>query len=189
MFGDVEVCSTVRIIAENLDRNGLAPQRSIITHLLKDLLNMKASKDHGYFLAVTSLKSIGKGEVVNKSGEVLFDVEFNCRTFMPMKGEILQGVVHRTFRHGVLLRCGPVKYIFLSARKMPSYQYISEENPVFLNDELARIENNVVVRFSVLDVRWIEKMWDMRRDFMMLASLVGDSLGPISLCGSDELDL
>ncbi|KAJ6719483.1 DNA-DIRECTED RNA polymerase SUBUNIT 7-LIKE PROTEIN [Salix purpurea] len=165
MFGDVEVCSTVRIIAENLDRNGLAPQRSIITHLLKDLLSMKASKDHGYFLAVTNLKSIGKGE----SGE--------------------QGVVHRTFRHGVLLRCGPVKYIFLSARKMPSYQYISEENPVFLNDELARIENNVVVRFSVLDVRWIEKMWDMRRDFMMLASLVGDSLGPISLCGSDELDL
>jgi DNA-directed RNA polymerase-4/5 subunit 7 len=72
---------------------------------------------------------------------------------------------------------------------MPNYQYTSEENPVFLNDELARIENNVLVRFSVLDVRWIEKMWDMRRDFMMLASLVGDSLGPISLCGSDELDL
>lgn len=172
MFGEVEVCSTVRIIAENLDRNGLVPQRSIVTHLLKDLLSMKASKDHGYFLAVTNLKSIGKGEVVNKSGDVLFHVEFKCRTFMPMKGEILQGVVHRTFRHGVLLRCGPVKYIFLSARKMPNYQYTSEENPVFLNDELARIENNVLVRFSVLDVRWIEKMWDMRRDFMMLASLV-----------------
>ncbi|KAL3578085.1 hypothetical protein D5086_019589 [Populus alba] len=149
MFGEVEVCSTVRIIAENLDRNGLVPQRSIVTHLLKDLLSMKASKDHGYFLA---------------------------------------GVVHRTFRHGVLLRCGPVKYIFLSARKMPNYQYTSEENPVFLNDELARIENNVLVRFSVLDVRWIEKMWDMRRDFMMLASLVD---GMQALQGSflDDMDV
>ncbi|KAG6757392.1 hypothetical protein POTOM_037702 [Populus tomentosa] len=188
MFGEVEVCSTVRIIAENLDRNGLVSQRSIVTHLLKDLLSMKASKDHGYFLAVTNLKSIGKGEVVNKSGDVLFNVEFKCRTFMPMKGEILQGVVHRTFRHGVLLRCGPVKYIFLSARKMPNYQYTSEENPVFLNDELARIENNVLVRFSVLDVRWIEKMWDMRRDFMMLASLVD---GMQALQGSilDDMDV
>ncbi|CAK7327187.1 unnamed protein product [Dovyalis caffra] len=189
MFGEVEVCSNVRMVAEKLDRNGSVSQRSIITQLLKELLSTKASKDHGYFLAVTNLKSIGKGEVMNKTGDVLFCVVFNCRTFMPMKGEILLGVVHRTFRHGVLLRCGPVKYIFLSARKMPNYQYISEQNPAFLNDELARIENNVVVRFSVLDVRWIEKMWDMRRDFMMLASLVGDSLGPISSCGSGELDL
>lgn len=189
MFGEVEFFVTVTILADSLDRNGLIPQRSIITCLLKDLLSLKASKDHGYFLAVTNLKSIGRGEVVNNSGDVLFPVVFNCRTFMPMKGEILLGIVHHTCRHGVLLRCGPVKYCFLSARKMPNYNYISEENPVFLSDGLARIENGVVVRFSVLDVRWIEKRWDMRRDFMMLASLVGDSLGPISLCGSDELDL
>jgi DNA-directed RNA polymerase-4/5 subunit 7 len=68
MFCEVELLRDVAVLAENLDRNGLVSQRSIITHLLEDLLNEKASKDHGYFLAVTSLQSIGKGEVVDESG-------------------------------------------------------------------------------------------------------------------------
>lgn len=177
------------VLAKNLDKNGLVLQRFIITRVLEAFSRIKASKDHGYYLAVTNVKSIGKGEMVDESGNVLFPVVFKCRTFMPMKGEILQGVVHRISRNGVFLRCGPLKYAFLSVRKMPNYQYIHGENPLFLNDELARIENDVVVRFSVLDVRWVEKMEDMRRDFVMLASLEGDSLGPISLCGYDEMDL
>lgn len=41
----------------------------------------------------------------------------------------------------------------------------------------------------VLGVRWIEKRRLVKKEFVMLASLVGDSLGPISLSGSDELDL
>jgi DNA-directed RNA polymerase-4/5 subunit 7 len=67
MLCEVALLRDVAILAENLNKNGLVSQRSIITRLLEDLLNEKASKDHGYFLAVTSLKSIGKGEVVDES--------------------------------------------------------------------------------------------------------------------------
>jgi DNA-directed RNA polymerase-4/5 subunit 7 len=58
------------------------------------------------------------------SRDVFFPVVFNCRTFIPFKGEILQGVVHRIFRQGVFLRCGPINYAFISARKMPNYLLI-----------------------------------------------------------------
>ena len=189
MFCEVELLRDVAVLAENLDRNGVVSQRSIITRLLEDLVNEKSSKDHGYFLAVTSLKNIGNGEVVDESGDIFFPVVFNCRTFLPSTGEILQGVVHYIFSHGVFLRCGPIKYAFLSARKMPNYHYVAGENPVFLSDELAKIDNDIVVRFVVIGVRWIEKRRLVKKEFVMLASLVGDSLGPISLSGSDEMDL
>ncbi|PQP94109.1 DNA-directed RNA polymerase V subunit 7-like isoform X2 [Prunus yedoensis var. nudiflora] len=107
--------------------------------------------------------------------------------FLPHKGDILEGVVHHVYRLGVFLRCGPVKYVFLSARKMPNYRYVVGEKPVFLHDDLARIEKDVVVRFEVLGVRWIERREDITKEFMMLASLQGDMLGPVT--GPDGLDL
>ena len=72
---------------------------------------------------------------------------------------------------------------------MPGYQYVSGENPLFRSDELAKIENGVVVCFKVLWVRWKERMGNVRKEFVMLASLEGDSLGPISSSESGELDL
>lgn len=194
MFSEVELLRDVPVLAKNFKSDKFGPQtRSfIVSRLLKDLLSEKASKDHGYFLGVTSLKKIGKGEVVDKSGDVFyvsFPVVFNCRTFLPYKGEILQGVVHRILRLGVFLRCGPLKYAYLSARKMPGYQYVPGKNPLFLSGELAKIENGVVVCFKVLWVRWKERMGHVKKEFVMLASLEGDSLGPVSLPGSGELDL
>ncbi|KAK4854994.1 hypothetical protein QYF36_003025 [Acer negundo] len=189
MFSEVELLRDVAVLAENLDRNGLVSQRFIMTRLLEDLLKEKANKDLGYFLAVTSLKSIGNGKLQDESGNVFFPVAFKCRTFMPLRGEVLEGVVHHIYRFGVFLQCGPVKYAFLSFRKMPNYSYVPGEHPTFVNDQLAKIENGVVVRFLVLGVRWIEKRGEiMKRDFVMLASLEGESLGPISLSGTDEMD-
>ncbi|KAK9179744.1 hypothetical protein WN943_028949 [Citrus x changshan-huyou] len=59
------------------------------------LINEKACKDQCYFLSVTNLKSIGRERgTVNESGVVFFPVTFLCRTFLPVKGEILHGVIH-----------------------------------------------------------------------------------------------
>lgn len=189
MFNEVDFLCNVTFLAKDLDPNRLVRERSVVTRLLQDLSLTKASKRHGYFLKVTNLKIIGKEDGLDESDNVVIPVLCKCRTFLPVKGEILEGVVYRVSEHGVLLRCGPVKYVFLSARKMPNYHYIPGENPVFMNDDLSRIQNDVVVLFYVLDARWVDKMWDMRRDFKVLASLEGDALGPVSLCGSDALDL
>ncbi|CAL2225026.1 unnamed protein product [Prunus armeniaca] len=185
MFYEVELFRKVAVLAENLDKDKLVSSRFIVTRLLEGLLSEKEDEVHGYFLAVTGLKRIGKGEVVHNSGDVFFPVVFNCRMFLPSKGEILEGVVCHVYRFGVFLRCGPVKYVFISAQKMPNYRYVVGEKPVYLHDDLARIEKDVVVRFKVLGVRWVEKRGDMRK--VMVASLQGDMLGPVA--GPDGLDL
>ncbi|CAL8989866.1 unnamed protein product, partial [Prunus brigantina] len=185
MFYEVELFRKVAVLAENLDKDKLVSSRFIVTRLLEGLLSEKEDEVHGYFLAVTGLKRIGKGEVVHNSGDVFFPVIIHSCMFLPSKGEILEGVVRHVYRLGVFLRCGPVKYVFISAQKMPNYRYVVGEKPVFLHDDLARIEKDVVVRFEVLGVRWIEKRGDMRK--VMVASLQGDMLGPVA--GPDGLDL
>lgn len=183
MFFEVELIRNVKVHARNLNKNGLVSRRSILACLLKDLLMEKASEDHGYFLAVTSLKRIVKGAIMDENR--VFVVVFTCRTFKPFEGEVLQGVVRWISRHGVFLRCGPVRNAYLSAWKMSNYHYVPGEEPAFLSNELSKIQMDVVVCFLVLAVRWK----NASRDFEMLASVDADSLGPVSLPGSDELDL
>ena len=74
---------------------------------------MKSTEEHGYFLAVNELKSIGNGEFEEESKDLLFPVTFYCRTFLPVKGEIMFGVV--------FFSCGPMKCIYLSTQKMPNF--------------------------------------------------------------------
>ncbi|XP_030459761.1 DNA-directed RNA polymerase V subunit 7-like [Syzygium oleosum] len=176
MFLKVQLPWNVIISVEDLDAKGLMLQRSIVIRLLDDFACKKATKDLGYFLAVTTLDSVGEGKVRQHSGDVLFPVVFSGITFKLFRGEILDGVVHDVFKHGVLLRCGPVKKIFLSNLKMADYKYVPGENPVFLNDKLSKIGKDVTVRCMVIETRWLEA----EREFQALVSLEGDFLGPVS---------
>lgn len=175
MFLKVQLPWNVIIPAENLDVKGLLLQRSIIIRLLEDFAARKATKDLGYYLAVTTLESIGEGRVRQQTGDVIFPVIFSGITFKLFRGEILEGIVHKVLKHGVFLRCGPVENIYLSHLKMPGYSYMPGENPVF-NDKLSRIEKDIVVRFIVIGTKWLEA----EREFQALVSLEGDYLGPIS---------
>ncbi|KAL7177445.1 hypothetical protein ACSBR2_030746 [Camellia fascicularis] len=187
MFREMEIRGRMAIPTKSLDRNGVVPQSSVVTGLLKELLLIKSTEEHGYFLAITELKSIGNGEFEDESGEVLFSVTFHCRTFLPVNGEIMLVVVHKIHRRGVFLRCGPMKYIYLSVQKMPNFYYAQwKAQEIFISDDHSRIENDVVIRFVVFAVRWRKKHWDIERDFMILASLEDDCLGPVSLLGFYE---
>ncbi|KAF9673518.1 hypothetical protein SADUNF_Sadunf10G0032600 [Salix dunnii] len=176
MFLKVQLPWNVIIPAENLDAKGLMLQRSIVVCLLDDFAKKQATKDLGYYLAVSTLESIGEGKVRQQTGDVLFPVVFSGITFKIFRGEILEGVVHKVLKHGVLLKCGPIENIYLSSLKMPDYRYVPGENPVFLNDKTSKIGKDVVVRFVVLGTKWLEA----EREFQALVSLEGDYLGPSS---------
>ncbi|XP_043721058.1 DNA-directed RNA polymerase V subunit 7-like [Telopea speciosissima] len=176
MYLEVKLNWNVLISPEHLDGKGLMLQRSIILRLLEDFATRKATKDHGYFLALTTLDRIGEGKVRQDSGDVLFPVQFSCITFKPFKAEILQGFVTRIMKQGVFLSSGPIGQIFLSSTKMPDYRYVPGENPFFLNDKQSKIEKDVKVRFMVLGTKWAEA----DREFQMVVTLEGDFLGPIS---------
>ncbi|KAK6228589.1 hypothetical protein SCA6_000929 [Theobroma cacao] len=176
MFLKVQLPWNVIIPADSLGAKGLMLQKAIVVHLLDDFACKKATKDLGYFIAVTTLESIGDGKVRQNTGDVLFPVVFSGITFKMFRGEILEGVVHKILKHGVFLRCGPVQNIYLSHVKMPDYHYVPGENAIFMNDKHSKIEKDVVVRFIVIGTKWLEA----EREFQALVSLEGDYLGPVS---------
>ncbi|EPS65977.1 hypothetical protein M569_08802 [Genlisea aurea] len=176
MFLKSQLSWNVEIPPESVDSEGLMLQKAILLRLLADFATKKASRDLGYFLAVTTLDHIGEGVVRQHSGEFLFPVDFSCITFKIIVGEILSGTVHKILKHGVFVRCGPAEKIYISHHKMTDYNYVPGENPIFRNEKSGKeIHNGSAVKFLVLD----EKYDEAEKDFRAVVSLEGDFLGPI----------
>ncbi|KAG8370334.1 hypothetical protein BUALT_Bualt14G0106000 [Buddleja alternifolia] len=186
MLSEVEKTLILPIPVNNLDNDRKVLASYIANRLMKQLSFTKACED-GYFLAVTKLIRIGRGEN-NKFCPhfVNFPVSCYCRTFKPADGEIMTGIVHKINNMGVFLKSGPMNIVYLAARFMPNYSYVPGENPVYMREDLSKIEIGVVVRYMVFAVRWIEDKW---REFRVLATIDDDGLGPVALNGLDELDL
>ncbi|CAL9225360.1 unnamed protein product [Arabidopsis halleri] len=176
MFLKVQLPWNVMIPAENMDAKGLILKRAILVELLDAFASKKATKELGYYVAVTTLDKIGEGKIREHTGEVLFPVMFSGMTFKIFKGEIIHGVVHKVLKHGVFMRCGPIENVYLSYMKMPDYKYVPGENPIFMNEKTSRIQVETTVRVVVIGIKWMEA----EREFQALASLEGDYLGPLS---------
>ncbi|KAM3326684.1 hypothetical protein BC332_06901 [Capsicum chinense] len=186
MLCDVEACLFVWVPVKEIKESGEHPGSIVIKHFFNELTFICATEDYGYFLKVTKVKSVGNGKLSKYSTHLMFPVTFFCRTFLPKTGEVLVGIVIKVCMQGVFLKCGPMNSIYLGRRKMPNYNYVPGENPFFLSDDQSRIENEVAVRFVVFAVRW--STTNVRK-FDLLASIEGDSLGPVSLNGFDGLEL
>ncbi|KAG5415571.1 hypothetical protein IGI04_003138 [Brassica rapa subsp. trilocularis] len=174
MFIKVKLPWNVMIPAEAMDPNGLMIQRAVLIRLLDAFASKKATKDLGYFIALKNLEEIGEGRIRETTGEIVFPVVFSGITFKMFKGEIVHGVVRQVHKSGVFLRCGPCENVYLSQYKMPGYDYIVEGNPLFMNQNMSRIQIGSTVRFIVLDIQWKEA----EKEFIALASLEGNNLGP-----------
>ncbi|XP_050373795.1 DNA-directed RNA polymerase V subunit 7-like [Argentina anserina] len=177
MFLKTELQWNVVIPAESLDAKGLMLQKAIVVRLLDDFAKRKATKDLGYLLALTTIEKIGEGKVRQHTGDVLFPVTFKAISFKLFRGEILEGVVHKVLKQGVILRCGPIENVYLSSSKMLDYNYVPGENPIFMNDKNSRIEKGVAVRFIVIGAKWLEA----EREFQALVGIHADYLGPSPL--------
>lgn len=187
MLCEVECVLKVFFPVKSLDKGGLVAKSQIAARLLYQLSSIRATEECGYFLAVTELRSIGRGSPDESSMYVLFPVTISCRTFLPKKGEVMIGAVYSIQERGVFLKCGPMSFIYLSRQKMPNYNFVDGVNPFFLSNDLSRIEKGCVIRFMVFAVRWNNV--DRARQFQILATIEGASLGPVQLAGSEGMDL
>lgn len=185
MLREVECLQHVRVPTQGLSVNRMVSTSSVVTHLLRQLTMCKALEEIGYILGVTKLNAIVKGEKSDCTKHVNFLVSFNCRTLLPMKGEVMFGIVHTISRFGVFLKSGPMKIVYLSTRKMPNYYFVDDGKPLFMSNDLSRIEKDVVIRFVVLATRWSQRT----RDISILASIEGDSFGPVATAGLDGFEL
>lgn len=185
MLREVVLTHQVAISIKSMDKNKEVLASYIVKCLLKQLSRIKAC-EHGYFIAVTKLISIGRGDDKFSSKHILFPVDVCCRTFTPVDGEVMTGRVHIIGPRGVFLKSGPMNMVFLSPQKMPNYDYVSGNSPAFVGEDSSKIEMGVVVRYTVLAVRWIQDQWN---EFRVLASIASDGLGPVSLNGLDGIEL
>lgn len=190
MLLEMEYSFHVVVRLTELDENNQVPQNLIVTRLLKQMMNVKSSEEIGYFLSVTQLKRIGTGQVLQSLDYVLYPVCVQCRTFLPVNGEIMHGVVFKVNMTGVFMRRGPVRFIYLPAQKMPGYSYVhDDQNPFFVTTDGSRIGLDVVVNFMVYGTRWVPRNRFAEREYTLIASLEGNCLGPMALSGHDCLDL
>ncbi|GFP95873.1 DNA-directed RNA polymerase iv subunit 7 [Phtheirospermum japonicum] len=186
MLRDIIGTVGVLVPVKDLDKNRKVRTNLIANRLLTHLSQVKAS-ECGYLLSVTKLLAIEpNGDNVCGSQHIPFTVEFRCRTFLPVHGEILTGIVHKINRLGVFLKSGPMNIVYLSTRLMSNYHYVVGGNRAYVGEDLSRIEIGVVIRYMVFAVRWSE---GEQREFKVLASIDGDGLGPVSLNGLDGIDL
>ncbi|CAM0957642.1 unnamed protein product [Alopecurus aequalis] len=174
IFLETEMSWNVQISPDQLSPKGLLLHKSIIVRLLEDVTNRKASKEHGYYIAVNELKAISEGKVRQLTGDVLFPVTFICITLKPMKGEILVCCVEKILKPSVFLKSGPMETIFLSCKTMDDYKYIGGDNPMFMKDH-SRLSKGTMVRCKVMGVSWKE----IDRQFYVLVTMAGDLLGPL----------
>ncbi|CAA6662739.1 unnamed protein product [Spirodela intermedia] len=148
---------------ESLFAEGLKLQQAIVLRLLEEVSCRKASKELGYFVAVTSLESVGEGQLQELTGNVIFP--------SPSGARHPQGAPH-----GIMLAAGPLEGVFLSAKAMgDGYEYLPRDEPVFLSEKLSRLESGGAVRFKVLGLKWMEE----DREFQVLATMAADFLGPL----------
>ncbi|KAL8263559.1 hypothetical protein R6Q59_021689 [Mikania micrantha] len=185
MLREVECIQQVVIPTKDIDTDGMVPTSLVVTNLLKRLAAYRALEGVGYFVGVTKLKTICKGKSNDSTKYTEFLVAFTCRTLLPIKGEVMIGIVHMITRFGVFLKSGPMELVYLSTQKMPNYYLVDEGKLLFLSNDLSRIEEGVVIRFMVLATRWSQRT----RDINVLASIEGDSLGPVATAGLDGFDL
>ncbi|KAB2635573.1 DNA-directed RNA polymerase V subunit 7-like [Pyrus ussuriensis x Pyrus communis] len=95
----------------------LMPQKSFVVHLLEDL---------------ASRKSVGECKVRKRTGDV-FPVVL-APSPSSFSGE-------RFF-----LSCGPVENMYVSKVKVPDYDYVPVENPVFMNSKMSKLEKGIMAR-------------------------------------------
>eukprot|EP00249_Psilotum_nudum_P003557 c17001_g1_i1 orf=353-916(-) len=179
MFHEIAIKRLVVVHPSHL-HPGILLKASILTQLLEDLNLLKCTEIHGYYVAATTLESVGEGKIRPRTGSVVFPVEFNCIVFMPHKGEVLLGEVKQVLKQGCLLCCGPLEDVFLHVQTMKGFQYKVTDDlhefARFTHSDGSEIKKGSTVRFRILGLKWVEE----KRQFQALATINGHYLGPIS---------
>ncbi|PKU72522.1 DNA-directed RNA polymerase II subunit RPB7 [Dendrobium catenatum] len=148
----------------------------IFLDLYHKCTSKKTSKENGYCVALSSRSPISTMHFDHNSHQILLQVTFSYTAMKPCRGEILIGTITEIKQNGIILKCGPMKNIFLSKIRMEDYEFRPSNEPMFLKvNGLSYMKKGTKVRFRVLIVKWIQS----EEEFNILASILGDYLGPI----------
>lgn len=129
--------------------------RDTICLKITDKVEGTCSPKHGYILAVLKVDEVTKGKIrQDGSGFATFKATFQCITFRPFKGEVLDCVVSQVNKMGFFADAGPLQ-IFVSSHLIPDdYEYSSVNGDAFVStDATSQIKEGTEVRIKIVGVR------------------------------------
>ncbi|CAG5078489.1 Oidioi.mRNA.OKI2018_I69.PAR.g9000.t1.cds [Oikopleura dioica] len=131
--------------------------------------------EHGFVIGVTSIHSIGDGEILSGRGFCLFPIKYAAIVFRPFKGEVVDGVVTQVNKVGLMVDVGPMA-CFISKHSIPSdMEFDPDSNPPCYKtkDEDTAIRQDDEIRLKIVGTRV-----DVNEIFS-IGSLMDDYLGRV----------
>mmetsp|Transcript_63989 Transcript_63989/g.202472 ORF Transcript_63989/g.202472 Transcript_63989/m.202472 type:complete len:172 (+) Transcript_63989:154-669(+) len=127
--------------------------QTLVDHLCREVEGTCSGR-YGYFICVTGVEPMGKGEIRDGSGYATFPVKYQCIVFRPFKGEVLDCVVTQVNKMGFFAEAGPLQ-LFVSQHLIPediTFQAGSDPGYVSSNG-LIRIQKDSNMRVRIIGVR------------------------------------
>eukprot|EP00879_Flechtneria_rotunda_P004318 GHRR01004568.1.p1 GENE.GHRR01004568.1~~GHRR01004568.1.p1 ORF type:complete len:176 (+),score=45.46 GHRR01004568.1:873-1400(+) len=150
--------------------------RETIRTKVVDKVEGTCSPKYGYIIAVLAVDDISKGKIrQDGSGLATFKATFQCITFRPFKGEVLDCIVSSVNKMGFFADAGPLQ-IFVSSHLIPEdYEYTSVNGDAFVSvDATTQIKESSEVRIRIVGVRTDPS------DMFCIGTMKEDRLGVIS---------
>lgn len=148
----------------------------IIEEKLTQEVEGTCSGKHGYIIAVLRILEKKQGLIrMDGTGLATFEVKFNCVTFRPFKGEVIDCVVQSVNKMGFFAEAGPLQ-VFVSNHLIPDeYEFVSSGDPQYVsNDQSVSIHEGSEVRLRIVGHRMDA------REIFCIGTIKEEFLGPIN---------
>lgn len=129
---------------------------NLIRGELIDKVQGSVTHKYGYIICVIKILEIGKGKILDTSGDVIFNVKYKAVVMKPMKNEIIEGVVEKVERYGINVTAGVLRKIFISTNHFPGDFTFNENSNSFksneLNDDEIKVDSEI--RFRITNINY-----------------------------------
>ncbi|KAL5569059.1 hypothetical protein UlMin_025634 [Ulmus minor] len=115
---------------------------------------LRTNGQHGFVVAITSIETIGKGLIRDRTGFVTFLVKYQCVVFRPFKGQILEAVVTMVNKMGFFAEAVLVQ-IFVSNHLIPDdMEFQHRDMPNYTTSyKSVKIQKDSEVRLKIIGTR------------------------------------
>ena len=93
---------------------------SIYNSVINDYIG-EFTHDKGLFIALTGIKSVGEGIIVQGDGAIYYETEFEMLAYKPVLHEVVEGDISEITEFGAFVRIGPIDALVHVSQIMDDY--------------------------------------------------------------------
>jgi DNA-directed RNA polymerase subunit E'/Rpb7 len=126
---------------------------------IKETTNNECSKEHGYFLDVKRIVKIIDNNITSNS-EIVFIVEFEVETLLPIKDKEFEGTICMIFNSGIFVNIKNKLKVLIPLSELTNYTYDSSKNVFIMKDDCENIlKKDINIKITILDLRYSKKQF------------------------------